>query len=136
MLRNAYGLTEHVDESYNEGAETDAAKGVCHGSAECASCRTARHTAGFASAEEPRAIYAGDYAVDGVLDPFGNPIAGKCYEHDQADDFGRGASSAAAGRASRIGTAVAGLVFDVDSYQSDGKPCAKGNGHDATDCAY
>ena len=136
MLRNTHGLAKHVDEGYDQGPETDAAKGVGHGSAECASGCTAGHTAWFAGTEEPRAIYARDDAVDGVLDPFRDPVGGKGHKHDEADDFGGRASSAATGRASRVGAAAAGLVFDVDGYQCNGEPCAECYRHNAPDCAY
>lgn len=135
MLRDTHSLTEHVDQSDDQGAETDTAKGVGHGSAKCASCCATGHTAWFAGAEEPRAVYAGDDAVDGVLEPFRDPIAGKGHKHDKADDFGGGAP-AATGRASRVGAAATGFVLDVDGYQCDREPCAECYGHDAPDCAY
>lgn len=135
MLRDAHGLSEHIDKSYDKGTKTDTAKGVGHGSAESASGRTAGHTTRFPCAKEPGTVYPGYNAVDGILEPFCDPIAGKRHKDDQTDNFGGGASPAATGRASWIGAAAAGLVFDVDGNQSDREPCPKGHGHYAADCA-
>jgi len=67
--------------------------------------------------------------VDDVLEHFGDPIAGKGDEDNQADDFG---ARAAAGAlcACRVG---AGLVFDVDGDEGDGEPGAEGGGEEPAD---
>ena len=133
VLRDAAGLAEHVDESDDKRAETDAAKGVSHGALEGASGGATRHTARLAGAEEPAAVDAGDGGVDGVFDPFGDPVAGERDEDDQADDCGRGA--AAAGCACRVGAAVVGRIFDVDGDEGDAVPGTEGEGDEAAQSA-
>lgn len=108
-------MADHVDESNDEGAEGDTAEGIGHAALQGAPGRTTGHTAGFAGAEEPRTVYAGDGGMDSVLDPFGDPlerrgisnpvekyrrgqeetyVAGKGYEDNEADNFGGGAAAA------------------------------------------
>ena len=135
MLRDTHGLSEHIDNRYDEGAETDTAKGVGHGPTESAARCAARHTAGFPSAEEPGAVDPSYDAVNGILEPFRDPIGGKGHKDDQAYDFGGGATSTTTRRTGRISAAAAGLVFDVDGNQSDRKPCPKGHGDYAADRA-
>lgn len=138
LLCNTHSLAYHIDQRHDQRAKTDTAKRVRHRSAESASCRPTGHTAGLAGHEEPGTIDAGDDAVDGVLQPLGDPVAGEGDEDNKPDDFGRGAcTSAATGRASGVGAAAAaGFVFDVYRYKSDGEPCAERNGNEAADCAY
>ena len=133
ILRNTTGLAEHVDKSDDEGAKTDAAKRISHGTLEGARRCATRHSAGLAGAEEPAAVDAGDGGVDGVFDPFGDPVAGECDEDDQADDFGRRAATT--GGACGVGAAVVGRVFDVDGDEGDAVPGAEGEGNEAAQSA-
>lgn len=116
LLRDTYSLTKHVNERNDQRAETDAAKRVGHRSTERASRGTGGHSTWLASTEEPGPVDACNDAVDGVLDPFGNPVAGKGDKDNKTNDFGGRAGTSTAGRARGIGAAAAGLVFDVDSY--------------------
>lgn len=74
LLGYADSLADHVDECDDEGTKGDTAKGVGHAAFEGAAGGAARHAAGFAGAEEPRAVDTGDGGVDGVFDPFANPL--------------------------------------------------------------
>lgn len=71
--------------------------------------------------------------MDGILDPFGNPVSGKGDENDQAYNLARGATAASAGGTSRIDSSTIGtsstlvrFVFDVYGDQRHRKPRAKG----------
>ena len=80
LLRDAACLAEHVDDCDDQGAEGDRSKAVCHGASERTRSGTFRHSSGLARAEVPGSVNASDSHVNGVLDPFGNPVAGKCDE--------------------------------------------------------
>ena len=108
-LGDADGLTDHVDERNDQGAEADTAERVGQRTAQSASSGACGH---ISRAEEPRAIYAGDDGVYRIFQPFRDPVAGEGDEHQQTDDFSAGAIASAGGI---VATArgAGGLVFDV-----------------------
>lgn len=92
LLCYAYSLADHVDEGNDEGTKGDTAKGVGHAAFESAAGGATRHAAGFAGAEEPRAVDAGDGGVDGVFDPFADPL-GESGISKRSDGVGLGRGS-------------------------------------------
>ena len=133
LLGDAASLADHVDDGDDEGAEADAAEGVGHGALESTSRGALRHSTRLTSAEEPTAVHARDRAMQGIFDPFGDPVTGEGDKDDEADDFCRGASTA--GGASGVGAPVVGTVFHVDGDEGDGVPGAEGEGGEAAECA-
>jgi hypothetical protein len=127
LLRDAAGLAEHVDDGDDEGPEGDGPEAVGHGAAEGAGCGAPGHSAGFAAAEVPGAVDAGDGDVDGVFDPFGDPVAGEGDEDEETDDGCAGAAATAGWVGAGAATAVGGLEGNVDGYQCDREPCREGD---------
>ncbi len=73
-LRNATRLADHIDQRHDQRPETDTAKRVRQRPPGSPSRGTRWHSSRFPCAEEPRSVDAGDDGVDGVLQPFGDPI--------------------------------------------------------------
>ena len=76
--------------------------------------------------------------MDGVFQPFGDPVAGEGDEDDEANDGGGGAGAGTAGAgagagAGRVAPALGGFVADVDGDEGDGEPGAEGDGDEAAD---
>ena len=67
--------------------------------------------------------------MNGVLEPFRNPVHGERNEHNEANNLSL-AASARACIASRI---VARVVLDVDRYESNRVPRTERGRHDATE---
>lgn len=135
LLSYGDGLPKHVDQGNDQGAERDAAKGVCHSAAECTSSDAAGHSTWLSGAEEPASVDAGDGGVQGILQPFGYPVSCKGDEDYKPDDFGRGTSCAAG---STIGIRLSvgsGLVSHIYANQRDGVPGAESECDEATDGA-
>ena len=116
LLSDAAGLAEHVDDGDDQGAEGDGPEAVGHGAAEGAGGGAPGHSAGFAAAEVPGAVDAGDGDVDGVFDPFGDPVAGKGDEDEETDDGRAGAAATAGWVGAGAATAVGRFEGNVDCY--------------------
>ena len=135
LLSYGDGLPEHVDQGNDQGTERDAAKGVCHSTAECTSSDAAGHSTWLSGAEEPTAVDASDGGVQGVFEPFGYPVSCEGDEDYEPDDFCRGTTCAVG---STIGIRLSvgsGLVSHVYAYQRDGVPGAKSERGEATNGA-
>lgn len=109
LLCNRADLSEHVDDSNDETAETDRAKAVRQGATRgTPSCSRWR----VSGREEPRGVHSAADRVDGVLEPFGNPVRGEGEVDEEPNDDARAA--VAAGAACGIRT---GFVLCVDGHQ-------------------
>ena len=112
-LSSGADLTEELNNSHEETAETDASKAVCHCALEGTSSCALGHGVGI---EVPRAVDTGDGGVDSVLQPFGDPVHGKRREGNQTNDLAITTSS------SSIAASCVGLVWcilHVDGDESD-----------------
>lgn len=67
--------------------------------------------------------------MDGVFEPFGDPVTRKGDENNQTNDLGTRATTCSS-TAGWVGT---GLILYVDCHQCNREPGAKGSCNDTTD---
>lgn len=118
LLSNGADLTQEVDDCNHKTTKTDASETVGHGAFE-SSPRGSRGQ--VVRAEIPRSIDAGYGGVDGVLEPFGDPVGRESNEDKQTDDLALPTTTSA----SAAGGVISRLILDVNGNQSDRVPGAE-----------
>lgn len=126
LSSNRADLAQEVDDGHNQTAETDAAKTVGQGSFQCAASSSPRQVV---RVEIPGTIHTGNGDMDRVLQPFRNPVHGKCDEDDQTGHLCR-ATATAAGITRTILTR---LPPSIDGDKGDTVPRGEGRSQDAAE---
>lgn len=119
-------LPQALDDRNDQAPQADAPETIREGTLERSAGSAFRKAL---STKVPGSIDARNSNVDGVFQPFCNPVRGKCDKDYQADDFAL-ATSTCTRLASWI---ITGMVLDVDRHEGDRIPRAERGSEETSD---